>query len=99
MAFCKYTTAKLLRDLLIFLRKVRNVYTLFDYGNFMEDTDDDVGSPFIQLLSTTNMTQAHETFVQIRLNGVDTTGASSQYLLPASQEQHSPETKAEKKAQ
>ncbi|KAI0926855.1 hypothetical protein AcV5_007539 [Taiwanofungus camphoratus] len=86
-------------DIILGMAFLRNVYTLFDYGNFMEDTDDDVGSPFIQLLSTTNMTQAHETFVQIRLNGVDTTGASSQYLLPASQEQHSPETKAEKKAQ
>jgi len=78
---------------------VRNVYALFDYGNFNDDTSTDLGDPFIQMLPTTNLTAAHEAFVQVRLSGVDTTGSSSQQLLPASQEQHSPETEAEKKAQ
>lgn len=75
------------------------MYALFDYGNFVEDTSSDLGNPFIQLLPTTNLTAAHEAFVQVRLSGVDTTGSSSQWLLPSSEMQHSPETEAEKKAQ
>ena len=76
---------------------MRNAYTLFDYGNFMEDTAVDRGDPFIQLLPLTNVEEAHNDFVQVRLNGIDTTGDASQALLPADQEQHSPVSEAEKK--
>ncbi|PCH39890.1 acid protease [Wolfiporia cocos MD-104 SS10] len=86
-------------DIILGMSFIRNVYALFDYGNFVEDTDHDLGEPFIQLLSTTNLTEAHETFVQVRMSGVDNTGAKSQWLLPVSQEVHSPETEAEKKEQ
>ncbi|KAF9806834.1 hypothetical protein IEO21_08514 [Rhodonia placenta] len=86
-------------DIILGMSFLRNVYALFDYGNFVEDTSSDLGNPFIQLLPTTNLTAAHEAFVQVRLSGVDTTGSSSQWLLPSSEMQHSPETEAEKKAQ
>ncbi|CCM06639.1 uncharacterized protein FIBRA_08920 [Fibroporia radiculosa] len=86
-------------DIILGMSFMRNVYALFDYGDFVEDTSTDLGSPFIQLLSTTNVAAAHAAFVSVRLNGVDTTGAASQALLPVSEEQHSPETEAEKKAQ
>ncbi|KZT67266.1 acid protease [Daedalea quercina L-15889] len=84
-------------DMILGMAFMRNVYALFDYGNFVEDTSQDLGDPFIQLLSTTNLTAAHESFVQARLSGVDTTGNASQALLPASEEQHSPESEEEKK--
>jgi hypothetical protein len=80
------------------LHAVRNAYTLMDFGDFVSDTSNDRGDPFMQLLSITNTAQAHQDFVKARLNGVDTSGASQYSLLPASQEQHSPQTAAEKKA-
>ncbi|EMD40139.1 hypothetical protein CERSUDRAFT_71923 [Gelatoporia subvermispora B] len=82
-----------------FTGTVRNVYTLLDYGSWVEDTSDDLGDPFIQLLSVTDVNKAHQDFVNVRLGGVDTTGAPAQALLPVDQMQHSPETEAEKKAQ
>lgn len=78
---------------------MRNTYTLFDYGNFMEDTANDRGDPFIQLLSVTDATEARQDFVQLRLNGVDTTNDTAHALLPTSQMQHSPISEAEKKKQ
>jgi hypothetical protein len=76
---------------------VRNFYTLFDYGNFVEDTSNDRGDPYVQLLSVTDSSTAKSDFIKARMNGVDKTGASSQTLLPASQESHSPISAAEKK--
>ncbi|KAH9948908.1 acid protease [Amylocystis lapponica] len=86
-------------DIILGMSFMRNVYTLLDYGNFVEDTSQDLGTPFIQLLSTTNLTQAHKDFVQVRLSGVDSTSSSSQWLVPASQGQTSPESDAEKHEQ
>ena len=76
---------------------VRNFYTLFDYGNFIEDSSNDRGDPYVQLLSLTDPITARADFVKARLNGADTTNSSSQTLLPASQESHSPISAAEKK--
>lgn len=76
---------------------MRNTYTLLDYGSFVEDTSDDTGDPFIQLLPITNVAKAHQDFVNVRLSGVDTTGSASQALLPTSEMQHSPESEEEKK--
>ena len=70
---------------------VRNAYTLIDFGNFVSNSDDD-SDPFVQLLPLTTPAEAHSDFVQKRLGGVDTTIA----LLPASEGQASPESKAEK---
>jgi hypothetical protein len=76
---------------------VRSVYTLFDYGNYVDDTSNDRGDPYVQLLSVINNASAHADFVKIRLNGTDTTGSASVALLPASQESHSPLSPGEKK--
>ena len=78
---------------------MRNTYTLFDYGDWVNESSNDRSDPYIQLLSITNKTQAHNEFVQVRMNGVDTSGAASQQLLPVSQMQHSPISEAEKKQQ
>lgn len=77
---------------------VRNTYTLLDYGNFIDEASSDRDDPFVQLLSVTDVNQAHADFVKVRLNGVDTTNDPSKALLPASQGQTSPESAAEKKA-
>ena len=79
-----------------FLRRVvRNFYTLFDYGNFVSDTSNDRGDPYVQLLPLTDRTAALADFAKIRQNG--TGSSSSNVLLPASQESHSPVSAAEKK--
>jgi P pilus assembly chaperone PapD len=75
---------------------VRNTYSLFDYGDWVKESSNDRQDPYIQLLSVTNKTQAHQEFVQVRLNGVDTTNSTSQQLLPADQGQKSPISEAEK---
>lgn len=75
---------------------MRNTYTLLDFGNWIENSDDQ-GDPYIQLLSVTNPATAHSDFVTSRLGGVDTTGDSKWYLLPADQMQHSPVSEEEKK--
>lgn len=76
---------------------MRSAYALLDYGNFVDDTSNDRGDPYVQLLSVTNTSSAHADFVNTRLNGTDTTGSASAALLPASQESHSPLSPGEKK--
>ena len=78
---------------------MRNAYTLLDYGNFMENTAVDRGDPYVQLLPITDKKSAHEDFINVRLNGVDTTGDAQHALLPPDQMQHSPISEAEKKKQ
>jgi len=76
---------------------LRNTYTLLDYGDFIDGSSNDRGSPFVQLLPLTDVNTAHNDFVRSRLNGNDTTGNPSKVLLPASQCQRSPESAAERK--
>lgn len=70
---------------------VRNVYVLFDYGDFIAGSTKQ-GSPYIKMLSVTNRSDgkrrqsnisallnliylAHLAFVDVRLGGIDTTGS------------------------
>lgn len=76
---------------------VRNTYSLFDYGNWVKGSKNDRNDPYMQLLSVTDKTQAHKDFVQVRLNGVDTTGDTSWKLVAADQGLSSPVSKEEKK--
>ena len=76
---------------------VRNVYSLFDYGNYVDNASNDRGDPYVQLLSVTDTAEAHADFVKVRLNGTDTTGSASATLLPSSKESHSPLSPGEKK--
>ena len=61
---------------------LRNAYLLINYGDFRDGTTNK-DDPYVQLLSTTNPAEAHEDFVQTRLNGIDTTG--DQRLLNTTQ--------------
>ncbi|KAG6885054.1 hypothetical protein C0993_006282 [Termitomyces sp. T159_Od127] len=46
---------------------VRNVYVLMDYGDFILGSDRK-NAPYVQFLSTTNATEAHDDFVKERLS-------------------------------
>jgi hypothetical protein len=74
---------------------VRNTYTLLDFGDWVDSTNDR-SSPFVQLLPVTNVSAAHTDFVNVRLGGVDTTGDPQWDLLPVSQMKHSPISAKEK---
>ncbi|TFK52509.1 acid protease [Heliocybe sulcata] len=84
-------------DMILGMAFLRNAYTLLDFGDFVSESSKDTGDPFVQLLSLTDNATAHNDFVQVRMNGVDTSGDAAHALLPASQMKHSPETEEEKK--
>jgi hypothetical protein len=75
---------------------VRNTYTLFNYGNFINGGSNS-NNPYVQLLPLTNIESAVNDFIQVRLNGQNTINSPQYALLPASQGQHSPESASEKK--
>ena len=78
---------------------VRNAYALFDYGDWVSGSSNDREDPYIQLLSITDKTKAREEFVQIRMNGVDSSGEPGHALLPSDQCKKSPLSPGEKKKQ
>ncbi|KAH9969732.1 aspartic peptidase A1 [Russula dissimulans] len=84
-------------DMIAGMNALRNFYALLDYGNFVSNTTNDRGDPYVQLLAVTDVATARADFINVRLNGTDATGSASQALLPASQESHSPVSAAEKK--
>ncbi|KAJ3988032.1 aspartic peptidase domain-containing protein [Lentinula detonsa] len=65
-------------DIILGMSFLRNVYALFNYGDFITDNNASArGDPYIQMLSTTDLADAHSDFVNQRLNGVDTTGSQT----------------------
>ncbi|KAF9454880.1 acid protease [Macrolepiota fuliginosa MF-IS2] len=63
-------------DLILGMAFMRNVYTLFDYGDFISATNASSSStndPYLQMYSITNISEAHQDFVKVRLGGIDTT--------------------------
>ncbi|KAF9783229.1 acid protease [Thelephora terrestris] len=67
-------------DVILGMAFLRNVYILIDYGDFVDGTSV-TANPYIQLLATTDPTEAHQDFVNVRLGGKDD---QSWQLLPAS---------------
>ncbi|KAK7468975.1 hypothetical protein VKT23_003473 [Stygiomarasmius scandens] len=61
-------------DIILGMSFLRNVYALFNYGDFIEGSSTDRGDPYLQMLSTTDVPSSHLDFVEVRLGGVDTTG-------------------------
>jgi len=66
-------------DLILGMAFLRNAYMLVNFGDFVDGKQDKIADPYVQLLPTTEIAEAHKDFVQVRLNGIDTTG--SQTLL------------------
>jgi hypothetical protein len=86
-------------DIILGMGFLRNAYALFDYGDWVSEASNDREDPYIQLLSITDKTKAHQEFVQIRMNGVDSSGDTAHALLPADQCKKSPLSPGEKKKQ
>ncbi|KAG2155771.1 aspartic peptidase domain-containing protein [Suillus bovinus] len=83
-------------DMILGMAFLRNTYTLINYGKFITGGSNS-NNPYVQLLPLTNVESAVNDFIQVRLNGQNTINSPQYALLPASQEQHSPESAAEKK--
>ncbi|KAG2344494.1 acid protease [Suillus weaverae] len=83
-------------DMILGMAFLRNTYTLINYGNFIKGGSNS-NNPYVQLLPLTNIESAVNDFIQVRLNGQNTINSSQYTLLPASQQQHSPESAKEKK--
>ena len=75
---------------------VRNAYTLYNFGNWIKNSDKQ-DAPYIQMVPLTNPATARSDFVQIRLSGKDTISDPKWALLPADQGQKSPISDEEKK--
>ena len=58
---------------------VTNVYLLLDYGDFIDTTTNNTATPYVQLISTTDPTTAHNEFVAMRLNGTNPLGSSGSH--------------------
>ncbi|KAF8895612.1 aspartic peptidase A1 [Infundibulicybe gibba] len=84
-------------DMIMGMNFLRNVYTLLDFGNWVDTSSTDRGHPYIQIASLTDTNQAHKDFVKIRLGGVDTSGDAKWSLLAQNETQHSPVSAEEKK--
>ncbi|THV03006.1 acid protease [Dendrothele bispora CBS 962.96] len=61
-------------DIILGMSFLRNVYALFNYGDFIDGSMTNRGDPYMQILSTTDVPSSHLDFVEVRLGGVDTTG-------------------------
>ncbi|KAJ7636236.1 aspartic peptidase domain-containing protein [Roridomyces roridus] len=59
-------------DIIFGMAFLRNVYVLINFGDFVAGSNSKA-DPYIQLLSITDLAQAHTDFVNERLNGTDTT--------------------------
>lgn len=84
-------------DIILGMSFMRNSYTLMDYGNWLDGSKSKQADPYIQLLSVTDPAAARKEFIDVRLNGQDTTGDAQWQLLPKDQQQSSPESDQEKK--
>ncbi|KAH9480602.1 Saccharopepsin [Psilocybe cubensis] len=60
-------------DMVLGMAFMRNVYSLFDYGDFIQNSTL-LETAYVQLHSLTDPAEAHADFVSVRLGGVDTTG-------------------------
>ncbi|EAU86016.1 hypothetical protein CC1G_11688 [Coprinopsis cinerea okayama7 len=58
-------------DMIFGMAFMRNVYALFDYGDFLSTSTSQLAEPYIQLLSLTDREEAHSDFVTVRLNGTE----------------------------
>lgn len=96
MAFCRLFASS--HNNCLTTPAVRNTYTLLNYGNFINGGSNS-NNPYVQLLPLTNVESAVNDFINVRTNGQNLINSSQYALLPASQQQHSPESAEEKKQQ
>jgi len=62
-------------DLILGMGFLRNAYMLANFGDFVQGKSGKTADPYVQLLPlTADLAAAHSDFVNVRLNGSDTTG-------------------------
>ncbi|KAL1725508.1 aspartic peptidase domain-containing protein [Schizophyllum commune] len=76
-------------DMILGMSFLRNVYALFDYGDFLVDQKDKKADPYIQFLSITDKGEAHSDFVNVRLRGDANAGDNTLSAQPASSDNSS----------
>ncbi|KAF9013317.1 aspartic peptidase domain-containing protein [Cyathus striatus] len=79
-------------DMILGMAFMRNVYTVFDYGDFVTGSTKQK-DPYAQMLSITNATEAHLDFVKVRLGGIDTTGSKGLAAGPRSSSPSNPKSR------
>ncbi|KLO13868.1 acid protease [Schizopora paradoxa] len=67
-------------DIILGMPFLRNTYFLGNFGNLTSSQIGSTEAPYVQLLSTTDMTTAHKEFVEVRLGGIDSTGTQPALL-------------------
>ncbi|KAH9858732.1 aspartic peptidase domain-containing protein [Lenzites betulinus] len=67
-------------DIVLGVTFLRTAYILMNFGNLVGGAQTQPAQPFVQLRALVTPAEAHDNFVQQRLDGVDTTG--QQTLLP-----------------
>ncbi|KAG5644773.1 hypothetical protein DXG03_007681 [Asterophora parasitica] len=82
-------------DMILGMSFLRNSYTLLNFGSWAPGKSGE--HPYIQLSSVTDVAQARQDFIKVRLGGVDTINDDKWALLPPDQMQHSPVSAEEKK--
>ncbi|TDL23417.1 acid protease [Rickenella mellea] len=70
-------------DMIMGMAVLRNLYLLINFGDFVDGSSSKTADPYIQLLSITDVADAHSDFVKIQLGGVDTTGTQAALLPPS----------------
>ncbi|KAF9793025.1 acid protease [Thelephora terrestris] len=76
-SFQPRTTTDTNYDVILGMAFLRNAYMLVNFGDFVDGKTDQVADPYVQLLPTTEMVEAHNDFVQVRLKGIDTTAGQT----------------------
>ncbi|KAL1743093.1 aspartic peptidase domain-containing protein [Schizophyllum fasciatum] len=71
-------------DMILGMSFLRNVYALFNYGDFLVDQKNKKADPYIQFLSITDKSEAHSDFVNVRLQGDANAGDNTLSAQPAS---------------
>ncbi|KIJ43065.1 hypothetical protein M422DRAFT_779838 [Sphaerobolus stellatus SS14] len=66
-------------DLILGMAFLRNAYMLVNFGDFVDGNLEHQGDPYMQLLSVTDPAEAHQDFVNGRLEGVDTTASQTRF--------------------
>ncbi|THV05264.1 acid protease [Dendrothele bispora CBS 962.96] len=70
-------------DMILGMGFLRNTYILFNFGDFVDGSADNVADPYIQLLSVNDKSQNHVDFVNARLNGKDDDSSTHSSSRPA----------------
>ncbi|KAF5369254.1 hypothetical protein D9758_002638 [Tetrapyrgos nigripes] len=64
-------------DMVLGMAFLRNVYALFNYGDFVDNSTSRTSAPYIQFLTISDKAKIHQDFVNARLSGGNSTSSGS----------------------